>query len=555
MLAAFFIAIGDLFYPIITRSILNDYIPNKEVNLVIVFSLVLLGIYVIKMILSYFVQYYGHLVGVYMQANMRRDVFKHLQKLPFSYYDEHQTGNIMSRMINDLMDISELAHHGPEDLFISLILLTGSFIYLCTINVQLTLIIFIFIPILIWFSIKMRNRMNEAFKESRVKIADVNATLENSISGIRVSKAFTNGEFELEKFQKGNRAFIKAREKSYKAMGQFFAGTGFITDLLNVVVLLAGGLYTYYGVINFGDLVAYMLFINMFITPIKKLINFMEQYQNGMTGFERFCELIDQEIEVESPNAVDLKDVSGKIEFDNVNFTYEDGKEVLHDVNLTIKAGEKIALVGPSGGGKTTICHLVPHFYKLDTGSIKIDGINISDIKYESLRKNIGIVQQDVFLFTGTIRDNIAYGDLSAKDEDIILAAKRANIHDYIMTLEHGYHTEIGERGIKLSGGQKQRLSIARVFLKNPAILILDEATSALDNATEALIQEALDELCLGRTTLIVAHRLSTIKNADEIVVITNGHIDEKGTHDDLITNDGLYKQLYDAQFKILDID
>ena len=553
MVAAFFIAIGDLFYPIITRDMLNIYIPQKEINLLVVWSVVLLGVYLIKMVLNYFVQYYGHLVGVYMQADMRRQMFRRLQKLPFSYFDEHETGQIMSRMVNDLMDIAELAHHGPEDLFISSVMIVGAFFYLCTINVQLTIIIFIFIPILIFFSIKMRTKMSEAFTESRVKGAVINANLENSISGIRVSKAFTNDVYEEEKFQKGNHSYISARKKAYKAMGQFFSGTGFIMDFLNVVVLVAGGIYTYYGQINYGDLVAYMLFINMFINPIKKLINFMEQFQEGMTGFKRFCELVDEPIEAEQPNAVELQNVQGEIIFDHVNFTYTDGKEVLHDVNLNIHKGEKLALVGPSGGGKTTICHLIPHFYTLDSGMITIDHTPIKDIKFESLRKNIGIVQQDVFLFGGSIRDNIAYGDLSASDDAIIEAAKRANIHDYVMTLPNGYDTNIGERGVKLSGGQKQRLSIARVFLKNPAILILDEATSALDNTTELLIQEALDELCKGRTTLIVAHRLSTIKNADKIVVITHGSIDEIGTHAELMEANGLYTQLYNSQFKTME--
>ncbi|MEG0841572.1 MAG: ABC transporter ATP-binding protein [Erysipelotrichaceae bacterium] len=552
MIAAFFVAVCDLFYPMITRNMLNDYIPNKNIKLLLTFALVLIGIYIIKMLLGYFVQYYGHLVGVYMQADMRKEVFSHLQKLPFSYYDEHETGNIMSRMINDLMDISELAHHGPENIFVSVVMMIGAFFYLCTINVMLTIIIFIFIPILIYFSMFMRKRMSDAFMVSRVKIADVNANLENSISGIRVSKAFTNQAFEEEKFQAGNHAFVKARETAYKAMAQFFSGTAFIIDLLNVVVLLAGGIYTYQGIINYGDLVAYMLFINMFISPIKKLIDFMEQYQNGMTGFKRFCELIDEKIEEENPNAITLTKVKGEIIFDHVDFNYGDGKEVLKDINLHIKPGEKLALVGPSGGGKTTICHLIPHFYKLDAGSIKIDGTNICDLSYSSLRSNIGIVQQDVFLFSGSIRDNIAYGDLNASEEDIILAAKRANIHEYIETLVDGYDTNIGERGIKLSGGQKQRLSIARVFLKNPSILILDEATSALDNTTEVLIQDALNELCIGRTTIVVAHRLSTIKNADEIVVIMDGEIQEKGTHEQLLTKKALYYELYHSQFKVI---
>ncbi|MDD3192711.1 MAG: ABC transporter ATP-binding protein [Oscillospiraceae bacterium] len=550
MVAAFFISVCDLFYPIITRNMLNDYIPNRQMRLLLIFSIALVAIYFIKMLLNYFVQYYGHMVGVYMQADMRRDLFRHLQKLPFSFFDENETGNIMSRVVNDLQDISELAHHGPEDIFISSVMIIGSFVYLSSINLLLTVIIFLFIPLLVWFSLAMRKRMNVAFMESRRKVAVVNATLESSISGIRVAKAFTNSAFEEEKFQSGNGKFVKAREMSYKAMGQFFAGTGFITDMFNVVVILAGGVFTYRGTISYGDFAAFMLFVNLFINPVKKLINFMEQYQNGMTGFQRFCELIDQPIEKERPDAGELTDVKGEICFEQVNFTYGDSKEVLHDINLTIRPGEKLALVGPSGGGKSTICHLIPNFYELDSGMIRIDGKPIDEITFASLRKNIGIVQQDVFLFNGSIRENIAYGDLDASGEEIIQAAKRANIHDYVMSMPEGYETNIGERGIKLSGGQKQRLSIARVFLKNPAILILDEATSALDNTTEALIQNALDELCQGRTTIVVAHRLSTIKNADEIAVVTKGRIVEKGTHEALLAQGGIYKELYESQFK-----
>lgn len=551
--AAFLISVCDLVYPIITRNMLNVYIPNQQLRLLITGAIVLLVIYVVKMALTYFVDYYGHMVGVMMQADMRREVFQHLQKLPFSYYDEHETGTIMSRMVNDLMEISELAHHGPEDLFLSVIMMVGSFIYLCTINLPLTLIIFAFIPVLIFFSIKARKSMEEAFRESRIQVGVINANLNNAISGIRVSKAFNNAQYEEEKFLVGNNAFVKARKMAYLAMARFYSGSGFIIDLLNVVVLLAGGIYTFNGWILFGDFVTYMLFINMFVTPIKKLIGFVEQLQSGATGFVRFTELLDQPVEKENKNAHDLENVKGKIEFDHVTFSYEENKEVLNDVSLEIQPGKKVALVGPSGGGKTTICHLIPHFYPLKQGEIRIDDQKISDLTFESLRKNIGIVQQDVFLFTGTIKENIAYGNLNATDDEIYEAAKRANIHDYVMTLKDGYDTQIGERGIKLSGGQKQRLSIARVFLKNPAILILDEATSALDNATEIQIQEALDELCKGRTTLVVAHRLSTIKNADEIVVIDDHKVCERGTHEKLLEENGLYAQLYKSQFKSME--
>ncbi len=551
MLAAFLISVCDLVYPMITRNMLNEYIPNQKLRLLVMSALILLLIYMIKMLLTYFVSLYGHMVGVNMQADMRKEVFHHLQKLPFTYYDEHETGTIMSRMVNDLMDVSELAHHGPEDLFLSVIMMVGAFIYLCTINIELTLIIFAFIPVLVYISMQARKRMDEAFTQSRVQVGVINANLNNAISGIRVSKAFHNAHYEEEKFLIGNNAFVKAREKAYQAMAFFHSSTGFIIDLLNVVVLLAGGIYTYNGWIVFGDFVTYMLFVNNFITPIKKLINFVEQLESGATGFKRFCELLDQPIEKENENACDLENVKGHIEFDHVSFNYEEGKEVLRDISLDIQPGKQIALVGPSGGGKTTICHLIPHFYPLDEGEIRIDGKSIQSITYESLRKNIGIVQQDVFLFTGTITENIASGDLTASDEEIIEAAKKANIHDYVMSLEDGYDTQIGERGVKLSGGQKQRISIARVFLKNPAILILDEATSALDNATEILIQSALDELCKGRTTLVVAHRLSTIKNADEIVVIENHQISERGTHEELLQAKGLYAQLYESQFRV----
>lgn len=550
MLAAFVIAICNLFYPVITRDMINNYIPNKQLNLLITFAIVLLCIYVVKMLLSYFVQYYGHLVGVYMQADMRRQMFRHLQKLPFSYYDEHETGNIMSRMIHDLMDISELAHHGPEDIFISTVMIIGSFLYLCTINWQLTCIIFVFIPFLIFYAMKTRKRMSDAFMQSRVETGEVNASLETSIAGIRVAKAFTNAAYEEKKFQKGNNAFVKARSAAYKAMGYYFSGTGFIIDLLNVVVLIAGGIYTYYGIINYGDFVAYLLFINLFIDPIKKLINFTEQLQSGMTGFQRFCEMIDEPIEKEPENKKEIKDLKGDILFNNVSFQYKEERKILQNINLHVKQGAKVALVGPSGGGKTTLCHLIPHFYSVTSGQIKIDGHDIDTLSLTSLRKNIGIVQQDVFLFTGSIKENIAYGNLEASDEEIIEAAKKANIHEDIIRMKDGYDTQIGERGIKLSGGQKQRLSIARVFLKNPSILILDEATSALDNATEIYIQEALDELCKGRTTIVVAHRLSTIRNADEIIVIMDGSIYEQGTHEALLTKDGIYKNLYESQFK-----
>lgn len=550
MICAFLVAICDLFYPMITRNIINDYVPNQNLKLLITWAVVLFIIYTFKMGLNYFIQYYGHVVGVRMQADMRKNIFTHLQKLPFSFFDENKTGIIMSRIINDLMDISELAHHGPEDLFVSSIMLIGSFILLCTINIPLTLIIFAFIPLLVWFAIKKRVKMSKAFTETRVQVGEVNATLENSISGIRVAKAFANKAYEVNRFQENNKRFQNTREYAYRAMAEFFSGTNFILDLLNVVVLVAGGYFTYTGRINIGDFTAYLLFIGLFLSPIKRLVQFIEQYQSGMTGFKRFLELMEAPQEAEDQNAVTLQDVKGEISFKNVGFMYDSNTQVLHNIHLDIRSGRTIALVGPSGGGKTTLCHLIPRFYEIDEGEILLDGMDIRNIQRESLRKNIGIVQQDVFLFTGTIRENIMYGDLTATEEELIEAAKKANIHDFIMGLEDGYDTYIGERGVKLSGGQKQRISIARIFLKNPPILILDEATSALDNTTEMLIQKSLDVLCKGRTTLIVAHRLSTIKNADEIVVLTDKGIEEKGTHDDLFKQGGIYSSLYESQFR-----
>ena len=550
MLASLLISVIGMIYPIFSRTMLNDLIPNHRLRLLVIYGLTLLALYAVRMLLRYFVQYYGHMVGVGMQAQMRSDMFNKLETLPYSFYDEHETGKIMSRMTNDLMDVSELAHHGPENLLISGIMIVGSFVYLCTISVPLTLIIFACVPIMVVVSLFCRKRMRDAFTESRKSIAVINAALESSISGIRVTKAFTNADKEAEKFEKGNAQFVEARKKAYRAMAQFFSSTSFITDVFNVVVMLAGGLFMYAGKINFGDYSAFIVSVNQFIGPVTTLINFMEQYQNGVTGFERFLEIMDEQPEQESPNARDLQNVQGEITLDHVSFSYDNSKEVLKDVSLNIKKGETLALVGPSGGGKTTICHLIPAFYRATGGRILIDGTDINDVTFKSLRRSIGIVQQDVFLFNGSIKENILYGRLDATDGEVIEAAKRANIHDYVMTLPDGYDTQIGERGVKLSGGQKQRLSIARVFLKNPAILILDEATSALDNTTEILIQQALDELCKGRTTLVVAHRLSTIKNADEICVIANGQITEMGTHEALMEKGGVYHDLYSLQFR-----
>ena len=550
MLASLLVSLIGIVYPIVTRNMLNDLIPNRNYRMVVIFGLALLALYFCKMLLNFFIQYYGHIMGVRMQAQMRSDMFNHLEKLPYSYFDNHETGKIMSRMTNDLMDISELAHHGPENILISSLSIILSFCYLSSIDIYLTLIVFACVPFLVIISMKLRKRMKKAFMESRTSVAQINASLESSISGIRVTKAFTNAEKEREKFEVGNEMYVNARKDAYKAMGQFHSGNTFVTDIFNVVVLIAGGLFLYNGKIQFGDYSAFVVSIHMFIGPVMTLINFMEQYQNGVTGFERFLEIMDADPEQDAPDAVDAGKLEGRIELRNVTYTYDGEKDVLRNVSLTIEKGRKFALVGPSGGGKTTICHLIPHFYNVESGQILIDGKEIHTLTNESLRRNIGIVQQDIYLFNASIKDNILYGRLDATDEEVYEAARRANIHDYIMSLPEGYDTQIGERGVRLSGGQKQRLSIARVFLKNPPILILDEATSALDNTTEILIQTALDDLCHGRTTLVVAHRLSTIKNADEIAVVSGGKIVEQGSHDELVGQGGIYSDLYKLQFR-----
>lgn len=550
MVCALIAASCDLMYPVISRNIINTYIPDKNLQLIFSWCAALLVIYIIQTIMQYIMQYQGHVVGVRMQADMRRDVFTHLQRLPFSYFDEHKTGVIMSRIVNDLMDISEFAHHGPEDLFISAVTIIGSFIILCTVNVPLTLLTFIMIPFLVLFIVKKRTAMTVAFRKNRIEIAEVNASLENSIAGVRVARAFTGEAEEQKKFNENNQRYVAVREKAYRVMAEFFSGTNFLTAMMNVIILAGGGYCVYAGVITVGDMVAYMLFINMFVTPIKQLIQFVEMFQNAITGYVRFEELMNVQPEKEDEHAQELTDVKGEITFDNVTFQYDEGKEVLSNISLTFPQGKMVAIVGPSGGGKTTLCHLIPRFYEISSGSISVDGHDIRTVTRSSLRQKIGIVQQDVFLFTGTIFDNIAYGKLGASREEVIEAAKKANIHDYIMSLPEGYETFVGERGVKLSGGQKQRISIARVFLKNPPILVLDEATSALDNVTENYIQDSLDELCKNRTTIVVAHRLSTIKHADEIIVMDRDGIQERGTHAQLLEKEnGIYKELYEAQF------
>ncbi len=556
MLAALFISLIGMVYPIVTNKMLNEFIPDKMYSAIVISGIVVLALYTARMLLNYFVQFYGHMIGVKMQSQMRKDLFAHLQKLPFKYYDNNETGRIMTRITSDLFEVCELAHHGPENILISTIMIVLSFSYLFTIDRILTLIIFTCVPILVVVAMKLRRAMKQAFQDRRTSNAIINASVESSITGIRVTKAYTNAKTEVEKFEKGDVQFVDASRRAYNAMAKFHSSTTFITDVFNVLILIAGGLFLYAGRISFGDYSTFIVSVNIFIQPVNTLIGFMEQFQNGISGFKRFVEVLEEEPESDAPDAKELTDIRGEIEFEHVTYSYDKTKEVLHDVNLKLEKGRKLALVGPSGGGKTTLCHLLPNFYKLkdDSGTIKIDGQDIKKLTLDSVRKNIGIVQQDVFLFVGTIRENIMYGRPDATEEEMIEAAKRANIHDYIQTLPDGYDAEIGERGVKLSGGQKQRLSIARVFLKDPALLILDEATSALDNTTEVLIQQALDELCEGRTTLVVAHRLSTIRNADEIAVVMDGRITERGTHEELMALDGTYKNLYALQFRDNDI-
>lgn len=552
MLAAFLIAVTGIAYPIITRMMLNEWIPNEELKSIIIGGASLITIYLIRMGLRYFVQYYGHVMGVHMQGEMRSDLFNKLQTLPYSYFDNHETGIIMSTMTNDLFDISELAHHGPENLFIASFTAIGAITYLMIIDWILGLILLGVIPILVLVTWFFRRKFRSAMRRSKKAIANINSRLESSISGIRVTKAFTNEDIEKDRFEETNKDYISARTEVFSSMGKYFAVSQFVTDFFNVLVLVVGGVFLYKGIggFNYGDYSAFIVSVGLFIAPINQLIMFMEQFESASAGFMRFLALIDEKSETVYNGQNEFATVEGDLVFDHVSFHYEASNEVLDDVSFHLEPGKTLALVGPSGGGKTTICHLIPRFYFLEEGHIYIDKIDISDYTLRSLREKIGIVQQDVFLFGGTIKDNILYGRPNATDEEILEAARKANILDFINTLPKGWDTEIGERGVRLSGGQKQRLSIARLFLKNPPILILDEATSALDNTTEMLIQKSLQELAKGRTCLIVAHRLSTIKNADEIAVISKGKIMEMGTHEDLLKLKGIYADLYRLQFK-----
>ncbi|MBP3433897.1 MAG: ABC transporter ATP-binding protein [Clostridia bacterium] len=553
LICSFAISVCNMFYPMIARNIMNDYVPNGNLRLLIVWAIVLAGIYAVKSILTFVVGYWGHVLGVRIQGDMRRDLFRHVETLSFSFFDENKTGNIMSRIVNDLFEVSELAHHAPEDLFNSFISIVGALVMLSFINPWLSLIVLCYVPLMIFFAAKARARMNRAFDESRKKVAVLNAEIESSVSGVRVTKAYNAERAEWEKFDKVNGEFKQARSESYRAMGGFQAGMSAFNDFLYLLALVSGGLFFYFGKITAPDFTAYILYVTMLLTPIRTLVNLFEQIQDGLTGFKRFCSLMDTPSEYEPVAPVET-DLVGDIVFDDVTFGYKNENavdtEVLKGISFTVKKGRTVALVGASGGGKTTICHLLPRFYVRDGGKITIGGVDINDVSSAALRKNIAVVAQDVFLFSGSIRDNIMYGSPDKSEAEMLVAAKRANIHDFVLTLPDGYGTEVGERGVKLSGGQKQRIAIARAFLKDPSILILDEATSALDNMTEMQIQSALSELSVGRTTLVVAHRLSTVKNADEILVVTDGKVTERGTHEQLVSSDGLYAKLYRYQFK-----
>lgn len=548
-------AVITLVIPLIVRYITNEVVyfnHHKAMQTILVLGAVMIGLVIVEFGCNYFIAYYGHIMGAYMEADMRSDIFGHYQKLTFAFYDNQKVGALLSRITSDLFDITELLHHGPEDVVISIIKLVGAFVILININAPLTIVAFVFVPVMALFAWYYNRKMKRAFKRNRDKIADINSQIEDSLSGIRVVKSFANEEIEMKKFNQGNKNFVNAKKVSYRYMAGYNSGLSALTTLVTVAVLLAGVSFLTSGAIIVTDLVTFLLYINNFVEPVKKLMNFTEMFQNGYSGFERF-----QEIMAIAPDIKDEKDaiavdhLKGDITFENVSFYYEESAEkVLNNIQLKVDAGDYMALVGPSGVGKTTLCSLIPRFYDVSEGSIQIDGMDIRHIKLADLRNNIGIVQQDVYLFAGTIMDNIRYGNPNATDEEVIRAAKRANAHEFIMSFPEGYDTDIGQRGVKLSGGQKQRLSIARVFLKNPPILIFDEATSALDNESEQVVQKSLEELAKDRTTFVIAHRLSTIRNAKRILVLTENGIEEEGTHEELMSKKGVYESLYQMQFR-----
>ena len=539
-----------LVIPLAVRTVTTDIpelSPEEGMREIIIIGSILLVLVVIQFFANYYISYFGHVMGAKMEYDMRAELFAHYQKLSFSFYDDQKVGQLMSRITSDLFEITELLHHGPENIVISLIKIFGAFFILAGISGYLTLAAFIMLPIMFVFAFFLNKKMRNAFKQNRVKIAEINTQIEDNLSGIRVVKSFANEDIENDKFKIGNDGFLTAKKASYLNMGIFHSGMTAFTLLINIIVIVAGGILLTKGIVEFPDFTAFLLYINIFTEPVRVLIDFTEQFQNGYTGFERFVEMISIEPDIkDKEDAVSLTDVKGDIEFSDVSFKYKDGAHrVLRHIDLNVPAGAYIALVGSSGGGKTTLCSLIPRFYDVTKGSIKIDGKDIRDVTLKSLRDNIGIVQQDVYMFAGTIYDNISYGKPGATKEEIIEAAKNANAHDFIMSLPQGYETDIGQRGVKLSGGQKQRISIARVFLKNPPILIFDEATSALDNESENIVKESLERLAKNRTTLVIAHRLSTIRNAEKILVLTENGIEESGTHDELMNTNGIYASLY----------
>ncbi len=548
-------AVITLVIPLIVRYITNEVVyfnHHKAMQTILVLGAVMIGLVIVEFGCNYFIAYYGHIMGAYMEADMRSDIFGHYQKLTFAFYDNQKVGALLSRITSDLFDITELLHHGPEDVVISIIKLIGAFVILININAPLTIVAFVFVPVMALFAWYYNRKMKRAFKRNREKIADINSQIEDSLSGIRVVKSFANEEIEMKKFNQGNKNFVNAKKVSYRYMAGYNSGLSALTTLVTVAVLLAGVSFLTSGAIIVTDLVTFLLYINNFVEPVKKLMNFTEMFQNGYSGFERFQEIMAIAPDIkDEKNAIAVDHLKGDITFENVSFYYEESAEkVLNNIQLKVDAGDYMALVGPSGVGKTTLCSLIPRFYDVSEGSIQIDGMDIRHIKLADLRNNIGIVQQDVYLFAGTIMDNIRYGNPNATDEEVIRAAKRANAHEFIMSFPEGYDTDIGQRGVKLSGGQKQRLSIARVFLKNPPILIFDEATSALDNESEQVVQKSLEELAKDRTTFVIAHRLSTIRNAKRILVLTENGIEEEGTHEELMSKKGVYESLYQMQFR-----
>ena len=554
----FFACLGaavTLVIPLIIRYITNDviYRPADE-SLKIILSLT--GIMAVLIILefycNYFIAYYGHIMGAKMEYNMRNEIFAHYQRLSFSFFDNQKVGQLMSRVTNDLFEISELFHHGPEDIVISIIKLIGSFSILLSINWRLALVAFAIVPVMLVYAFYFNIKMKRAFVKNRARIADINAQIEDNLSGIRVVKSFANEEMEMDKFKVGNDRFVESKRESYRYMGLYHSGLGAFTTFISVIVIAVGAVFITTNLISITDLITFLLYINNFTEPIKKLINFTEQFQNGASGYTRFLEILDIHPDItDRADARELMNAKGDITFENVFFHYEEHSEtVLSNLNLHVRAGQYIALVGTSGVGKSTLCSLIPRFYDVSSGRILIDGGDIRDYTLKSLRNNIGIVQQDVYLFTGSVMDNIRYGNPHATDAEIVAAAQNANAHEFIMNLPEGYDTNIGQRGVKLSGGQKQRLSIARVFLKNPPILIFDEATSALDNESEKVVQESLEKLAKNRTTFVIAHRLSTIRNAEKILVLSENGIAESGNHEELLAKDGIYAELYNMQFK-----